>query len=425
MFLYCKYLLVAGSQSQVHFSPKATLAEMGGGDELQRLSGGENCILGMVTGVMSKCCNYPLLSWKNTVQQGQPISLNPAVVYRGLPMACMNLGGTNAVQFGTTGLFQKLLATSGAGQDAVQVGGSFLGGLVSGLPCSIWELCMIQQQRFGGTTLGTPQRIVGEHGMGALSRGVTMTMGRESLFTMSMLGLTPLIQRALVEKSGMDKNMALAGGSLIGALFAGAATHPMDTIKTCMQGDLHMEKYKGITQTGLFTVCSHCLFTACSHAIQRGAHPHTETFPTHRHCESLGFHSKRLSYSREPSFVPPPLHPLNPPSNPIATSKTHFLCRLLFSSLNPFPFFQESLLWSFNPSPVFEESLLWSFNPFLSAALSLSFPVGRVLAEEYGVVQGLFKGFSYRTGLIATTFFLINTLKSKMVPIIFPHTIED
>lgn len=41
------------------------------------------------------------------------------------------------------------------------------------------------------------------------------------------------------------------------------------------------------------------------------------------------------------------------------------------------------------------------------------------------MVQGLFKGFSYRTGLIATTFFLINTLKSKMVPIIFPHTIED
>jgi hypothetical protein len=30
------------------------------------------------------------------------VSLNPAVVYRGLPMAMLNLGGTTAVQFGST-----------------------------------------------------------------------------------------------------------------------------------------------------------------------------------------------------------------------------------------------------------------------------------------------------------------------------------
>ena len=116
---------------------------MGGGSDLQRLSGGENCVLGMVTGVMSKACNYPFLVWKNTMQQGLPLSstwttpaggVSPLRVYRGLPMACMNLGGTNAVQFGTTGVFQKILAGSGFSKDQVTVGGSFLGGAASGLP---------------------------------------------------------------------------------------------------------------------------------------------------------------------------------------------------------------------------------------------------------------------------------------------------
>ena len=139
----------------------------------------------MVTGIMAKACNYPFLVWKNTVQQGLPISLNPRIVYRGLPMACLNLGGTNAVQFGGTGVFQRLLATAGSSQDSVTVGGAFLGGAASGLPCSIWELCMIQQQRFGGSILGTPARFVREYGAAALSRGVTMTIGRGAMFDMS------------------------------------------------------------------------------------------------------------------------------------------------------------------------------------------------------------------------------------------------
>jgi hypothetical protein len=244
---------------------------MGGGSDLQKLSGGENVVLGCVTGVMAKACNYPFLVWKNTQQQGLRLSttwtspsgaINPLLVYRGLPMACMNLGGTNAVQFGTTGFFQKFLATQGMSPDSVQVGGAFLGGLASGIPCSIWELCMIQQQRFGGTTLGTPARLVQEHGVASLSRGSTMTMGRESMFTMSMLGVTPLIQTKLVESSGWDKNTALAAGSLAGALLAGVITHPMDTIKSCMQGDMGRAKYGGIVET--------CSAITAEHGVVQG-----------------------------------------------------------------------------------------------------------------------------------------------------------
>ena len=86
---------------------------MGGGSDLGSLSPGENCVLGITSGMLCKSMNYPLLSWKNTVQQGLPISFNPAVVYRGLPMAMLNL--TTTVQFGATGFFQKVRCGRPAG----------------------------------------------------------------------------------------------------------------------------------------------------------------------------------------------------------------------------------------------------------------------------------------------------------------------
>lgn len=220
-------------------------------DLLSKLSGEQNLLLGMASGMMAKMCNYPFLTWKNSVQQGLPVSVNPAVVYRGLPMGLVNFGGTTAVQFGLTGYFQKLLmSNSNMDAQTVQMSGAFLGGLVSGIPCSIWELCMIQQQRFGGSILGTPAKFVSEFGIACLTRGFTMTMGRESMFTLSMLGVTPLIQSKLVETSGLEKNSALAAGALTGASLAGTMTHPMDTIKTCMQGDLARSKYTNVISTG-------------------------------------------------------------------------------------------------------------------------------------------------------------------------------
>ena len=153
------------------------------------------------------------------------------------------------ILLGTTGFFQRALG-SVASKDDAEMGGAFLGGLASGVPCSVWELTMIQQQRFGGSILGTPTGILRNFGGAGLLRGLTMTLGRESLFTMAMLGVTPQIQRKLVDSSGMDKQVALAAGALTGAFFSATVTHPMDTIKTCLQGDLERTKYGGVLDTG-------------------------------------------------------------------------------------------------------------------------------------------------------------------------------
>lgn len=220
------------------------------GSELQRLTDNENLILGVVSGSGCKCVNYPLMVWKNAVQQGRPLPLRPSLVYRGLPMALIQ--PMAAVQFIFTGFFQKCLRDHAlSNQRTTIMGGAFLGGLASGLPCCMFELTMIQQQRFGGTIVGTLARLRAEYGAMVLLRGLSVTMGREGMFTLAMLGITPSIQHELMATDSfpgpIHRTSALAIGSVAGSILAATVTHPMDTIKTCLQADVRKETYTTVT----------------------------------------------------------------------------------------------------------------------------------------------------------------------------------
>jgi len=226
---------------------------MGVGNELESLSERQNLLLGLAAGVSTKVINYPLLNIKNHVQQSLPIPTSPAVLYRGLPMACANLGGTTAVQFGATGTFQRYFlqgATTKDQQSRARLAGAFAGGVLSAIPCSVWELTMIQQQRFGGSLFATPPALVQKYGAGILRRGMSMTIGRESIYNMSMLGITPEIQSRVVAWAGEGStNIALGAGALLGATFACVVTHPCDVLKTCLQGDCAREKYTNLADS--------------------------------------------------------------------------------------------------------------------------------------------------------------------------------
>lgn len=214
------------------------------------LSSTENLLLGCTAGVGTKLLNYPLLVWKNASQQGLPISLNPSVIYRGLPMACINLGGTTAVQFWFTGIAKNIIHPGGGPlSDQEEMGAAFLGGLFSGIPGSMWELTMIQQQRFGGSLVGTPKRLIAQGGAATLTRGIVSCMGRESLYTMAMLGLCPVLQREFMTRFDLAGPAALVPAAFLSSLTSATFSHPMDTIKTCMQGDVEQKKYTTLTGT--------------------------------------------------------------------------------------------------------------------------------------------------------------------------------
>lgn len=219
-------------------------------DILKNLTSIENLQLGMMSGISARVLNYPLQVWKNAAQQSLPLSTNPSVVYRGLTASCLNFGSTTGLMFLLTGFFKKKFARfEKENKLLAQIGAPLCGGLCAGVPCSLMELVMIQQQRFGGSLIGVIPRVVERFGVGTLTRGMTMTISREGLFTVAMLGLTPAIQEEIANRFQLNKDLSLVAASLTASAFATTMTHPLDTMKTCMQGDICERRYSTVSET--------------------------------------------------------------------------------------------------------------------------------------------------------------------------------
>jgi len=177
--------------------------------------------------------------------------MKPNIIYRGTAASCMNLGVLTGLQFLSAGAIQKAIT---GGKDrpmstAEEVVAGFLGGAMSGPACCFMELVMIQQQRHGGTMFNTPVRLVKERGWSSLLRGnVTSTM-RESAYAAGYLGIVPATQKYLARNYDMPAYQGDTIGALIGSSFCAFISHPLDTVKTCMQGDVEQNTYKGFTQT--------------------------------------------------------------------------------------------------------------------------------------------------------------------------------
>ncbi len=108
---------------------------------------------------------------------------------------------------------------------------------------------MIQQQTFGTTLLQTPAKIVAEAGIMGMARGLVMSCGREGVFTAGMLGFGPALRRYASEKLGYSDAASSAISAVGAGVVVGTLSHPMDTIKTCQQGDVLGKTYGGVIGT--------------------------------------------------------------------------------------------------------------------------------------------------------------------------------
>lgn len=208
-------------------------------------------MLGIAAGIIEVTILQPMLYCKNATQQKLPFTLSPRVLYRGLAMSVTNMAVLTGLQFPLTGAVTKAV-TGGADRrlsSAEQIFSGFCGGCLSGFACAPMELVMIQQQRFGGTLLTTPARILGEVGFTGLFRGLIMSCGREGLFTAGYLGIGPVITRTLQEDYNQSIAASKAGGAVGGGVIAATLSHPIDTIKTCMQGDIQRKEYGSLSET--------------------------------------------------------------------------------------------------------------------------------------------------------------------------------
>ncbi|KAL3817374.1 hypothetical protein ACHAXA_005009 [Cyclostephanos tholiformis] len=222
----------------------------------------QNATVGMTVGVIEVLLLQPFNYCKNMIQQGQPLSADPRKLYRGVGANAVNMGSCTMIQFSVGGSIKK--AISGGGRDQLrpieEMGTGVAAGVVSALVGSPLELVMIQQQRKGGNFV---ERIGGIGYGPNVFRGFTGAAVREGLWTCGYFSIPPIVRRHLrdsyPERFDSD-NKARIPAALLGGLFACYLTHPFDTVKTCMQGDIERATYGTFTETA--RVISKSGFTA-------------------------------------------------------------------------------------------------------------------------------------------------------------------
>eukprot|EP01034_Spumella_vulgaris_P031649 gene31649-39094_t len=80
-------------------------------------------------------------------------------------------------------------------------------------------------------------------------RGLSGTAGRDCLYVIGMLGVTPIVQDYFVESHGFSVQKASFWASMIGGVAAAVPSHPFDCVKTCMQGDIQQTTYSSVRNT--------------------------------------------------------------------------------------------------------------------------------------------------------------------------------
>eukprot|EP01084_Bolivina_argentea_P180725 312222_1 len=215
---------------------------------MQELTSSQNAAVGLLCGTIEVCIDQPLLYWKNAAQQHLPFTLNPKLMYRGLLASVSNMAALTAIQFFGTGLIKRAIIGNEdrALTSSETLLSAFAGGAISGIVCGPLELTMIQQQRFGGNIIGTPLHIISETGIFGMLRGVLPAITREGIFTCGYLGVTPLLEQKISQNETIQKlpkPLIQFGCAMTAGLIASGLSHPADTIKTCMQGDIQQNTY--------------------------------------------------------------------------------------------------------------------------------------------------------------------------------------
>jgi hypothetical protein len=212
----------------------------------------ENATVGMTVGVIEVLCLQPFNYAKNMIQQGMPLSADPRKLYRGVGANSINMGSCTMIQFAIGGALKKAVKGENSSRPLKvyeEMGCGISAGIISATVGSPLELVMIQQQRKGGGAIETVKSIANPSNIG---RGFVGAAVREGLWTCGYLSIPPIVRsnlRSTFPDTFDSDSKARVPAALLGGLFACYLTHPFDTIKTCMQGDIEREKFKGFLQT--------------------------------------------------------------------------------------------------------------------------------------------------------------------------------
>eukprot|EP00927_Polykrikos_kofoidii_P012350 TRINITY_DN15325_c0_g1_i1.p1 TRINITY_DN15325_c0_g1~~TRINITY_DN15325_c0_g1_i1.p1 ORF type:complete len:287 (-),score=30.17 TRINITY_DN15325_c0_g1_i1:64-924(-) len=241
---------------------QATLAPevdiLSSSDVVGNLNDYENLLLGCLSGSLMQLSTQPITYWKNAKQQGLSLSFSPRVVFRGTLASVINISGAIGVQFISFGCLRKLIDDHVAAplSPRKQLACAFIGGAAAAPFMTALEMATIQQQLFRGSLTGTLMRFSRTHGLLRCMRGLTCTIGREGMFGVGLFGVLPISEKYFSKVDGLHPFLSWQLSVALSAGVASGVSHPIDTAKTCMQGDLERRKYGGVAATARVLVTS-------------------------------------------------------------------------------------------------------------------------------------------------------------------------
>jgi len=215
------------------------------------LSDLENCSIGIICGATDCTLLQSTNYWKNAQQQGLPFSLDPRVLYRGYAVNVVQNAFCVMSQFFLAGALKNAL-TGGADRplsNTEKIASGISAGAISSLVAGPMELVMIQQQVKGGGLLATAGAVFSQ-GPSTVFRGTSGMMFREGVYAGGFLGIIPVVREEVQKRyPDLSADQARLVGTFIAGPICSMCSHPPDTLKTCLQGDIEGKKYTSYTQT--------------------------------------------------------------------------------------------------------------------------------------------------------------------------------
>eukprot|EP01024_Parvocaulis_polyphysoides_P001288 TRINITY_DN10349_c3_g1_i3.p1 TRINITY_DN10349_c3_g1~~TRINITY_DN10349_c3_g1_i3.p1 ORF type:complete len:313 (-),score=2.63 TRINITY_DN10349_c3_g1_i3:931-1743(-) len=217
----------------------------------------DHTAIGAACGITEITLMQPTVAFKNALQEGRSIPLNPIQWYRGYMMNLVSITPTIAMQFSANYLYEKLYRGF-YGKAPTELGTIMIAacaGATSAVVIGPTELVVIQQQRhFRNLSIMLPH-LWKNYGASWMMRGIDATVCREAIYCGGYLGLAPVLKQYLDQFEGISNSNKILFSGIAGGLFAALFSQPFDTIKTIMQAQLDVKlkpEYRTMMTTGYY-----------------------------------------------------------------------------------------------------------------------------------------------------------------------------
>eukprot|EP01130_Rhizamoeba_saxonica_P010227 TRINITY_DN418_c0_g1_i2.p1 TRINITY_DN418_c0_g1~~TRINITY_DN418_c0_g1_i2.p1 ORF type:complete len:294 (+),score=46.73 TRINITY_DN418_c0_g1_i2:84-965(+) len=218
------------------------------------LNNSENLKIGALGGTMETLIQMPLVTMKICVQEGRPYPKSFKAWYRGVWIIAGSIAPVHAIQLFSNGVITKMLR-NGSDRD-LSLPEVFLSASIAGSISALFygpaDLLVIQQQKLNKSLFGTLSVLTQKFGKFAVFRGLGSSVIREALYSCGYIALAPIFSKVLRQHSDYFVHNHLKTAivsSTIAGIIAAILTHPIDTVKTCIQADMERKLHPNLASS--------------------------------------------------------------------------------------------------------------------------------------------------------------------------------